>query len=82
MLINPPIFISRNHLEGQLPTKHYFNLMAWNISNNPASIETFQSRHLTASSIASLNQLSIHMGESGKSFIRLLKKKKITVVLL
>lgn len=81
-LINDPIFIPHEHLEGEFPTRHPFNMIAWNISSSPAQIQAYQSEPQNHSSKALLLQPLTHIEEHGNNFINSLVKNGHTVKLL
>lgn len=81
-LTNDPIFILHEHLEGPLPTRHPFNLMAWIISNNPALILAYQQKLQNLSSKAFLPPPSPPIVDHGNDFTRSLIKIGHTVHLL
>lgn len=82
MLIDSPIFISNSNLEGPLPTRRPFHMMAWSISSLRAHQEAYLKKLLPSSSTASQSPLSRHTVEPGESFIVSLKKAGHTVKLL
>lgn len=81
-LICNPIFIPYKYLEGQLPTRHSFNLMGWVISCNPAKIENYQKQLHNHFSIVSLQQQWQHISGIGNNLLNILTKKKFPIQFL
>ena len=82
LLISNPIFIHSNHLLGQPPTRYPFNMMAWNISSNAASINSYQ-RKLAQHSLPVSQRAPYHLTkDTGNTFVNMLSLKGHHVICL
>lgn len=82
LMSNNPIFISREYLEGPLPTRRPFNLMAWTISSVPAKLEAYQKQRLLTLHKALKDPPCLPTYEVGENFIHSLLKEGHIVELL
>ena len=67
LLICNPLFIPASHLQGHLPLKHKFHLVAWLLSNMPAKVRAFQTLRSTTFSNLSQTQPSNLMNPISKN---------------
>lgn len=82
LMSNSPIYISPQFLEGPLPTRRPFALMAWSISSNRATQMGYQKKLFPTSFKASQTQHFHLISATGGNLLRSLQKKGHTVVLL
>ena len=82
LLFDDPIFIPSLCLEGQLPTRHPFNLIAWPISTLPAEAKAYPKMHQQPCCTVLPPPHSPHINDTGNSFIHMLIRKGICVKLL
>jgi hypothetical protein len=81
LLIANPIFIPSSYLEGCLPTRHPFCLMAWPISTNAAD-STLYLEILPSSLAVSRVGHYCHTSATGNNLVNLLLKKGIQIQFL
>lgn len=74
MLFDNPIFIPSHYLEGCLPTRHPFHLMAWCISTKLQKTEAYQRTLHPISSRASLRLRLPHIIDTGNNLTHSLIK--------
>ena len=79
-LCSNPIFISSSYLEGRLPTRHAFSLMAWPFSNALALKKVYQKKQVKACSRVWPKEHSHLTWECGASLVASLKKMGIEVL--
>ena len=79
LLFADPTFIPSCCLEGQLPTRHPFNLMAWPISTLPARTKAYLRNSQQPAYSVSPPLLSRHINDTGRFFIHMLLHKGICV---
>jgi hypothetical protein len=79
LLIANPIFIPSLHLEGCLPTRHAFSLMAWPISTNAADTNHYLEILQVPSSTVSRKALCYLTEDTGNTLLNLLTNKGIQI---
>lgn len=82
LMFNNPIYIPRESLEGPLPTRRPFPMMAWSISSHLVPREEYQRRLAHRLSKASLQPQSLLTQEHGENLLRSLQRQGHTVELL
>ena len=67
LLFTDPIFIPSTCLEGSLPARHPFNLMAWPISNLAAQTKAYWQKPQLKSYLVLPPLLSVHINVTGRA---------------
>lgn len=82
LLFSDPVFIPTCYFEGQRPTRHAFNLMAWPISTLAAKTKAYLKRQQMPSWKAFPLPHGLHTNFIGSNFVHMLKKKGLNVELV
>lgn len=82
LLVADPIFIPSYYFEGQIPTRHPFNLMAWPISTPAENSRSSLRKQQTLSWRASPPLLGLPTSYIGNTFTNMLLKRGINVKFL